>query len=93
MPGRTVLSAAAQQDLIEITDWLLQPGSGPRAHRSLEDIRKGIEELPETFARYPTEPDKPGCRIAIIRRHAVRFRRRANGSIFVLRVFGPGRVR
>lgn len=93
MPARTVFSAAAQRDMAAIADWLRQPGSGYRAHRKLDDIRDGIDTPPERYAQHATNPDKPGWRLAIIHEYAVRFRRRVDGSIFILRVFGPGQLR
>jgi hypothetical protein len=88
-----VITAAALDDLSDVVSWLTQPGSGFTAHRKLADIHQGIADLAKSALLHPTDPDRPGSRLAIIHRYAVRYQVQPDGSIIVERVFGPGQKR
>ena len=93
MPGRVFFSTAALRDLANVVDWLTQPGSGYRAHQKIDEIWDGIDSLPDNPALYAWDRDRPDCRLAVFHGYAVRYRVRHDGSIWVERVFGPGRLR
>jgi plasmid stabilization system protein ParE len=93
MPKSVELTAAALDDLSDVVSWLTQPGSSAIAHRKLDDIHQGIAELAKNALLHPTDRNKPGSRLAVIHRYAVRFEIRPDGSVIVERVFGPGQKR
>ena len=93
MSKAVVITAAALDDLSDVVDWLMQPGSGFIAHRKLANIQQGIAKLATHALLHPTDADRPGSRLAIIHGYAVRFQVQPDGSIIVERVFGPGQKR
>jgi len=93
MSSRLIFSPAAADDLLDVAEWLTQPGSGHRAHRKLDDLLDAIEALPEHLQQYPRDPDHPESRLAIIHGYAVRFQLESDGLVLVRRIFAPGRLR
>jgi plasmid stabilization system protein ParE len=93
MSKPVVITAAALDDLGDVMRWLTQPGSSAIAHRKLTDIHQGIADLAKNALLHPTDPNKPGSRLAIIHRYAIRFEVQHDGRVFVARVFGPGQKR
>jgi plasmid stabilization system protein ParE len=93
MTDRVIYTKAAAVGLDAAAGWLTQPGSGFRAHNKLDDLHASIERLPEDYDLYAKDPDVPNCRLAVIHGYAVRYRRRKDGAVVVLRVFGPGQRR
>jgi len=93
MSARLIYSTAAVQDLSDAIEWLTQPGAGSRAYARLTALIDEIERLPENPKLYRTDLDNPASRLAIIQGYAVRFRAGVGGTIFVERIFAPGRSR
>jgi plasmid stabilization system protein ParE len=93
MPARLIYSSAAGQDLADAVGWLSQPGAGTRAHLKLAALVDEIERLPDNPLLYREDFDEPGSRLAIVQGYAVRFRPSVGGTIFVERIFAPGRRR
>ena len=100
MPRALIYAPRARNDLAEITRWLTQPGSGPRARRRLAAIWAAIERLRDHPCRYPVRqhrgvrelPCDGGYR-ALYRVHPDTGRDATAGDVRVLPVFGPGQSR
>jgi plasmid stabilization system protein ParE len=85
---------SAARDLEQVQGWLTQPGSGRRAHVTVERIKAAADALATTAMQYAPDPHRPISRRMVIDRHVVRFRVIAEGDgpglVVVERVFGPG---
>lgn len=100
MPRALIYAPRARNDLEAITQWLTQPGSGPRARRRLAAIWAAIERPRDHPCRYPVGqhrgvrelPCDGGYR-ALYRVHPDTGRDETAGNVRVLRVFGPGQSR
>ncbi len=100
MPRARIYAPEALADLDAAALWLTQPGSGPRAGRTLAAIRAGIGRLRQHPCRYPVGqhpevrelPCAGGYR-ALYRVHPDTGRDETAGNVWVLRVFGPGQSR
>ena len=89
----------ALRDLDAAFRWLSQPGSGARAQRRVQRIRRAIDGLADHPCRYPVGPNIgrreftcEGYRI-IYRVRPDTGRDESAGDVPVLRVFGPGQSR
>ncbi|MBV8359974.1 MAG: type II toxin-antitoxin system RelE/ParE family toxin [Deltaproteobacteria bacterium] len=89
----------AARDLEHITQWLTQPGSGPRAHERLRRLSRAIRALVDAPCQWPPG-EHSGTRELPCEGHRVIYRidpdtgdNTTAGTITVLRVFGPGQAR
>jgi hypothetical protein len=95
------LIARADADIVAVTRWLTQPGSGPTARRRLAGLWSSIERL----RQYPCQLSGrqaqrgPGTSLqwrgyrAYFRVCPDTGRNDTAGDILILRVFGPGQSR
>ncbi len=100
MPRELIYAPEALADLEEVTLWLTQSGSGPRAWRRLATIRDSIERLREHPCLWPVNqhtgvrelPCEGGYR-ALYEVVSDTGRDETAGDVIVLRVYGPGQDR
>ena len=100
MPRALIYAPEALAELDAVALWLSQPGSGPRARRTLAAIRADIRRLRQHPCLWPVG-DHPGVRElpcaggyrVMYRVHPDTGRDETAGDVRVLRVFGPGQDR
>jgi plasmid stabilization system protein ParE len=100
VPRELIYAPEALVDLEAVTDWLTEPGSGPRAWRRLAAIRDSIERLCEHPCLWPAGqhagvrelPCEGGYR-TLYQFIPDTVRDETAGDEVVLRVYGPGQSR
>ena len=100
MPRALIYAPEALADLDAAALWLSQPGSGPRAWRTLAAVRTDIRRLRQSPCLWPVGqylgvrelPCDGGYR-ALYRVIPDTGRDETSGDVRVLRVFGPGQSR
>ena len=100
MPRALIYAPEALADLEAAGRWLTQPGSGPRAWRTLAAIRADIRRLRQHPCLWPAG-DTPGVReLPAAGGHRVLYevipdtgRSATAGDVRVLRVYGTGQDR
>jgi len=100
VPRALIYAPEAPADLDAAALWLTQPGSGPRAWRTLAAIRTDIRRLRQSPCLWPVG-QHPGVREvscaggyrALYRVIPDTGRNATAGDVRVLRVFGPGQDR
>jgi plasmid stabilization system protein ParE len=100
VPRKLDYTDDAIEDLTEVRGWLTQPGSGPRARRTLAAIRTDIRPLRQHPCQWPVG-EHPGVReLPCAGGYRVLYevspdtgRSATAGDVLVLRVYGPGQDR
>jgi plasmid stabilization system protein ParE len=93
------IAPAALRDLVNVRDWLRQPGAGIVARRKLQNIRAAIRMLRQLPCLW-AYGDHPQIREIPVEGYRVLYEIRPDtgdsrtaGNVVVLRVFGPGQHR
>jgi plasmid stabilization system protein ParE len=86
---RLDVSDEARADLASARLWLLQPGSGRRAHSRYQAILAAIEDLKTSPGRWPPG-DFPDVRERPVSGHRIFYRLDLAGRrVRMMRIFGP----
>lgn len=100
MSRELIYAPEALTDLEEVTLWLTQPGSGPRAWRRLAAIRESIERLREQPCLWPIGQHEGIRELSCEGGYRTLYevipdtgRDETAGYVIVLRVYGPGQDR
>ncbi|AQR61270.1 hypothetical protein BZG35_06105 [Brevundimonas sp. LM2] len=89
MAYRLDISEQARADLASVRRWLMQPGSGTRAHRRYAAIVKAVRDLKTHPDRWP-EGDHDAVRERPVEGHRIYYRVvDAQNVIRIMRVLSP----